>query len=157
MTRSINIIIVVLLLSSAFALAQATTQPTKRYVNTSWRGIALEGYDPVAYFTDSKPVEGSKKIQSTYKGATYYFASDEHKKMFDENPTKYEPQFGGFCAYAVSQNRTADIGPEYWSIIDGKLYLQHNQKAVNLWNQDVTGHLKDADHNWPGIADKNGK
>jgi YHS domain-containing protein len=155
MNRISNIFIATLLLASAVAIAEQPT--TKRYLNVDRHGLALQGYDPVAYFTDKKPVEGDKHISSTYQGATYYFSTGQHKQVFDADPAKYEPQFGGFCAYAVSQNSTASIGPEFWSIIDGRLFLQHNQKAVNLWNQDIPGHLKDADKNWPGINDKNGK
>jgi YHS domain-containing protein len=146
----------VILLCVAF-VAKAEEAAGKRYLNVDRHGLALQGYDPVAYFTDHKPVEGDKHIASTYQGATYYFSTGQHKQLFDADPAKYEPQFGGFCAYAVSQNRTADIGPEFWSIVDGRLLLQHNQKAVKLWNEDAAGHLKDADKNWPGIADKNGK
>jgi YHS domain-containing protein len=155
MSRINTILIATLLLVSAVATADEAT--TKRYLNVDRHGLALQGYDPVAYFTDHKPVEGNKEIASTYRGATYHFASAEHKQLFDADPARYEPQFGGFCAYAVSQDRTASIGPEFWSIIDGRLFLQHNQKAVNLWNEDVPGHLKAADQNWPGINDKNGK
>jgi YHS domain-containing protein len=155
MNRITHIFVATLLLASAVAIAEEPT--TRRYINVDRHGLALQGYDPVAYFTDHKPVEGDAHIKSTYQGATYQFATGQHKQMFDADPAKYEPQFGGFCAYAVSQNHTASIGPEFWSIIDGRLFLQHNDKAVSLWNQDVPGHVKDADKNWPGIADKNGK
>jgi len=141
------------------AFAQSTTAPsaTKRYVNLDWHGVALHGYDPVAYFTQGKPVKGDKKFSSDYRGAIYRFASADDKAMFDTEPTKYEPQFGGFCAYAVSQDRTADIQPDCWSIVDGRLLVQNSPKAVELWNKDVAGHIKSADQNWPAIADKNGK
>src|SRR5436190_17728582 len=116
MNRITHIFVAALLLASAVAIAQEPT--TKRYINVDRHGLALQGYDPVAYCTDHKPVEGDSHIKSTYRGATYYFSTGQHKQLFDADPAKYEPEFGGFCAYAVSQNRTASIGPEFWSIVD---------------------------------------
>lgn len=128
-----------------------------RYVNVDRSGLALQGYDPVAYFTDGKPVKGDASITATYNGATYRFASAEHKAAFERDPSKYEPQFGGFCAYAVSINKTADIDPNFWEIVDGRLILQHNKKAWDLWHKDSASNLQKADANWPGLVQKNGK
>ena len=129
----------------------------KTLINVDATGLALQGYDPVAYFTDNRPVKGDAKITATYRGATYRFASAEHKKMFEANPAKYEPQFGGFCGYAASINKVAPIEVEYFQIIDGRLILQHNEKAWNLWIKDVSGNLKRADQNWPALVEQNGK
>lgn len=161
-THRINAVLIGLsLMLTVHAFAQSTTapapSPAKRYLNLDWHGVALHGYDPVAYFTQGKPIKGDKKFSSDYRGAIYRFASAEDKALFDSDPTKYEPQFGGFCAYAVSQNRTADIQPDCWSIIDGRLLVQNSPKVVELWNKDVSGHLKAADQNWPAIANENGK
>lgn len=138
----------------AFALAAGVPE---RYVNVDRSGLALQGYDPVAYFTDGKPVEGDASIVASYQGATYRFASADHKAMFERDPAKYAPQFGGFCAYAVSINKTASIDPNYWEIVNGRLLLQHNKKAWNLWHKDPSGNLVKADANWPGLAAKNAK
>ena len=129
----------------------------KTLINVDATGLALQGYDPVAYFTDNRPVKGDAKITATYRGATYRFVSAEHKKMFEANPAKYEPQFGGFCGYAASINKVAPIEVEYFQIIDGRLILQHNEKAWNLWIKDVPGNLKRADQNWPALVEQNGK
>ncbi len=136
-----------------FGDALATTRVV---VNKTKDGVALQGYDAVAYLTDNKPVEGSPKLRSRYKGAIYQFATSEHKMMFDADPARYEPQFGGYCGYAASINRLSPIDPKIFQVLDGRLVLQHNQKAWNLWNEDVPGNLAKADANWPGLVDRNG-
>ena len=139
------------------ALVIAAGSANTRYVNVDRDGLALQGYDPVAYFTDGKPVKGDANFVATYEGATYRFASAEHKATFEREPAKHAPQFGGFCAYAVSINKTASIDPNFWEIVDGRLLLQHNKKAWDLWHKDGTGNLQKADMNWPGIAARNAK
>jgi len=119
-------------------------------------GVAIQGYDPVAYFTDNKPVKGNPKISSDYEGAKYFFASAEHKTMFDAAPAKYAPAFGGYCGYAASIDRLSTISPEWFQIINGQLILQHNQKAWDKWNADLEGNVKKANANWPGLIARNG-
>ena len=119
-------------------------------------GVAIEGYDPVAYFTDGKPVAGSASHTSLYGGAIYQFASAEHKQLFDAAPAKYAPQYGGYCGYAASIDRLSPIDPAFWQIVDGRLILQHNQKAFDLFNGDLAGNVAKADRNWPGLVAKNG-
>jgi len=126
-------------------------------LNLDKDGVILDGYDPVAFFTDNKPVMGSPAFQATYGGATYHFANAEHKAMFEKEPGKYEPQFGAFCAYAVSVGRTAPIDVNTFSIIDGRLVVQHNAKALGLWNKDPQLNLKHADKYWPAVAKNGGK
>jgi YHS domain-containing protein len=121
-------------------------------VNIDKSGLALQGYDPVGYFTDSKPVKGSSEFTASYKGATYQFASAEHRDMFQQNPAKYEPQFGGFCGYAASINKLAPIEVDKFQVLHDRLVLQHNQKAWDLWHKDVEGNLKKADANWPTLS-----
>lgn len=133
---------------------QASDQ--KILLNLDRDGVAIQGYDPVAFFTDAKPVMGDPKIRSTHGGAIYWFATAAHKAMFDANPAKYTPQFGGWCAYAASIDTLSPIEPAYWEIVDGRLLLQHNQKAWDLWHKDAAGNLVKADKNWPGLVDKNG-
>ena len=121
-------------------------------VNIDKSGLALQGYDPVGYFTDSKPVKGSSEFTASYKVATYQFASAEHRDMFQQNPAKYEPQFGGFCGYAASINKLAPIEVDKFQVLHDRLVLQHNQKAWDLWHKDVEGNLKKADANWPTLS-----
>lgn len=126
-------------------------------VNVDKKGVILDGYDPVAFFTDNKPVLGSEAFKSTYRGAIYHFASADHKATFDKDPAKYEPQFGAFCAYAVSVGRTAPIDVDTFSIVNGRLVVQHNARAVGLWKKDVQGNLMKADRYWPAVAANGGK
>lgn len=118
---------------------------------SSWTGTAIEGYDPVAYFTDGAPVEGEGEFEHEWMGATWYFASAENRDLFVADPEKYAPQYGGYCAYAVSQGATASIDPEAWRIEDGKLYLNLNKDIQAIWQQDVPGYIAKADGNWPTI------
>lgn len=136
----------------------AATQTSQQRIllNLDSDGRALEGYDPVAFFTDAKPVMGDPKIRSIHGGAVYWFANSAHKEMFDANPAKYEPQFGGWCAYAASIDALSPIEPKYWEIVNGRLLLQHNQKAWDLWHKDAANNLVKADKNWPGLVEKNG-
>ncbi len=136
-----------------FGEALATTRVV---VNKTKDGVALQGYDAVAYQTDNEAVEGFPKYRSRYKGAIYRFASAEHKAMFDAAPAKYEPQFGGYCGYAASIDRLSPIDPKIFQVLDGRLVLQHNPKALNLWNQDVPANLAKADAHWPGLVERNG-
>lgn len=121
-------------------------------VNVDKNGLALQGYDPVAYFTDNKPVKGSAEFTANYKGAIYQFASAEHRDLFNASPAKYEPQFGGFCGYAASINKIATIEVDKFQVLHDRLVLQHNQKAWDLWHKDVEGNLKKADGNWPSLS-----
>lgn len=138
------------------ALADHAPGHMKTLVLKNKEGSAILGYDPVAYFTDNKPAKGSPKFKSNFEGANYYFASAEHKALFDANPAKYAPAYGGYCGYAASINRLSPITPELFQIEDGKLILQHNKKAFDLFNKDLKGNTMKADQNWPGLVAKNG-
>lgn len=129
----------------------------KSFNNVNADGVILDGYDPVAFFTDHKPVKGDPSLSFVFDNATYYFASAEHLSLFKQNPEKYKPQFGGWCAYAVSLGRVAPIDVNTFSIVDGRLFIQHNQRAVDGWNKDVTGNIGKADKYWPQVLDKKGK
>ena len=118
--------------------------------------VAIEGYDPVAYFTDNKPVKGVIKFESDYEGAKYHFLSAEHKALFDSNPAKYAPAYGGYCGYAASIDRLSPVSPEWFQIIDGKLILQHNKKAFDLFNKELKENVMKADQNWPSLVVRNG-
>jgi YHS domain-containing protein len=147
------IFLIVLLLSQFSSFSQ---ENAAFLINTNASGVILDGYDPVAFFTDNKPVKGDPQFQSRYNHAIYYFSSADHKKRFDENPSKYEVQFGGYCAYAVSLGRTAPIDVNTFSIVNGRLVVQHNQKAVDGWNKDVQGNLILADKYWPEVVKNKG-
>ncbi|MDF2367056.1 YHS domain-containing (seleno)protein [Sneathiella sp.] len=152
MTRLINLRSVAIALFVA-VLSLTTIQAAsaeKLYYSTLF-GTAVEGYDVVAYFTDGKPVEGSKDHSAEWKGVDWYFASDEHKKMFEANPEKYAPQYGGYCAWAVSQGYTASTVPEAWKIVDDKLYLNYSKGVQSTWEEDIPGNIGLANNNWPGI------
>jgi hypothetical protein len=114
-------------------------------------GVAIKGYDPVAYFTDSKPIKGSPQFTFQWKGAAWHFASAAHRDEFAKSPEKYAPQYGGYCAYGVSQNHTAPIDPEAWTVIDGKLYLNYSQGVKKTWSKEIPKHLEQADRNWPAL------
>ncbi|MGD1893307.1 MAG: YHS domain-containing (seleno)protein, partial [Cyclobacteriaceae bacterium] len=112
---------------------------------------AIQGYDPVAYFTDQKPVKGSDEHTYEWKGATWYFASAENVQAFEANPEQYAPQYGGYCAYAVANGYTAKIDPEAWKIVDGKLYLNYNKKVQADWEANQANFIQQANQNWPKV------
>lgn len=116
-------------------------------------GAAIRGYDPVAYFTRNKPVEGSAEHTADYKGVQWRFASAENRDLFAADPEKYAPQYGGYCAWAVSNNYTASTDPHAWSIKDGKLYLNFSKFVRTRWAIDKAGNIAKADANWPGLRD----
>ncbi len=120
-------------------------------VNKDGKGLAVHGYDVVTYFTDGKPVKGGTGITHQWNGATWLFASKEHRDAFAADPERFAPQYGGYCAKAVSEDQTADIDPEAWKIVDGKLYLNYSLKVRRLWEEDIPGRIKRADANWPGL------
>ena len=115
-------------------------------------GIALHGFDPVAYFTQNKAVLGKPKLTAKYQGVTYEFASKEDKAAFMADPEKYVPQFGGFCAYAASVGAKADADPHEFVVSNGKLYVNNSDRALELFQKDVAGNIEKADHNWPSVA-----
>jgi len=130
---------------------------TKTLLNLDKVGVAIQGYDPVAFFTDGKPVKGSDQFISKHGGAVYKFASAEHKAQFDQQPAKYAPEFGGYCAYGVSRNKLVEIDVDAFQIIEGKLILQYSKGVRNDFNKDQSGNLAKAKKNWVGLFEKNGK
>ena len=145
------------LLFAVALILSMTTNAQKHFNNVDANGVILDGYDAVAFFTDNKPVKGDAMFQYKYEDAVYNFASQEHLDLFKSNPDKYKPQFGAWCAYAVSLGRIAPIDVNTFSIVDGRLFIQHNQRAVNGWNKDVTGNIGKADKYWPAVTAKHGK
>lgn len=123
-------------------------------INTDAQGLALAGYDPVAYFDTGKPTHGMATITASYDGAHYLFASEAHRKTFLADPKKYLPEFGGFCAVGTSFKEKVDIDPETGKVVKGKLYVNSNPKAQALFDKDTSGTIERAEHNWPSVKDK---
>ena len=121
-------------------------------VNVDSNGVILKGYDAVAYFTQGKPVKGDPAIKSTYDGATYLFASAADKAVFDKNPAKYVPQYGGFCAYGVSVGVLSDIEGPGGFVHDGKLYVCGDEAAGKSFRSDLKRKIAKADANWPKLV-----
>ncbi len=144
-----TIMLSAIMTASAFAIDPVYT--------STFGNQAIKGYDTVAYFTEGKPVKGKKEFSYEYLDAEWRFASAENLETFKADPTKYAPQFGGYCAYAVSQNTTASIKPELWAIVDGKLYLNYSNSVQKRWDGDREGFIKAAQENWKGILCANGK
>jgi YHS domain-containing protein len=138
-------------------LATPLLAQTKTLLNLDKKGLALQGYDPVAFVTQGKPIKGDMEFKSAYHGAIYNFASAEDKALFDKEPAKYEPAFGGFCAYGVSHNKLVEIDPEAFQVVNGRLLLQYSKGVRNDFNKDTHGNLTKADANWPGLVERKGK
>jgi YHS domain-containing protein len=136
-----------LLMGAGSAWAQSTPS-----LNLDAQGVAVKGYDPVAYFTMSKPVKGSPNFSARHEGATYWFASAEHRSAFTAQPDKYVPQYGGYCAYGVSQGAKPDIDPTAFAVVDGKLYLNLNASVQSRWTKDAAGYIKAADEKWKTLG-----
>jgi YHS domain-containing protein len=123
-------------------------------INTDKLGVAIKGYDAPAYFTTGKPVKGTEEFSYQWKEAVWWFSSREHRGLFAKEPERYAPRYGGYCAYAVSRGYTADIDPEAWTIVQGKLYLNFSKNVREKWRKDIPGNIRKANKNWPGVLDK---
>lgn len=117
-------------------------------------GLAVRGYDVVAYFTDGQPTVGSAKHATVFENATYRFANEKHLKAFERDPERYVPRYGGYCAYGVSVGAKFDGDPQLWRIVDGQLYLNLNEDIQLTWLEDVPSNIEKADRNWSKIASK---
>ena len=136
----------------ATLVGQAAFAASPEVFNTN--GVAINGYDPVAYFTDGQPVVGTKSHALKWMGAVWLFSSQENMATFEADPHEFAPQYGGYCAWAVSQGYTAPTDPKAWHIEDGKLYLNYNADVQTNWLKDIPGHIASADKNWPSIIAK---
>lgn len=116
-------------------------------------GIAVDGTDVVGYFTQGEPVAGDAAITHDWMGATWRFSTEENRAAFAADPERYAPQYGGYCAYAVSEGYTASTVPEAWSIVDDKLYLNFSPRIQRRWSRDIPGRIAAADANWPGVLE----
>ena len=140
----------------ALGLLSAVLSPAsaKSEINASFLGsVAIEGADTVAYFTEGKAVKGSSAFTHQWKGATWRFKNAANRDAFAASPEKYSPQFGGYCAWAVSQGYTAGIVPEAWKIVRGKLYLNNSKGVQVRWAKDIPGNIAKAESQWPGVLE----
>lgn len=150
-TVALALVTIVAFLFSSFVAA------AKPEIYSHKRKGAVKGIDVVAYFSlepGAKAVKGDKKITYDYKDATFRFATEENRALFVKNPEKYIPQYGGYCAFAVSKNFTTSIRPDSWTIVDGKLYLNHNSASRKYWRKDRDKKIALADANWPAVLSK---
>ena len=138
------------LLSMALLLALGAAVACAGEYNES-DGVAIHGYDPVAYQTEQRPVPGEAAFTAEYKGSTFRFRSAVNRDAFLAQPDRYAPQFGGFCAFGVSRGYKADISPEAFSVVDGKLYLNYNAEVKARWSGDIPGYLAKARDQWPAV------
>lgn len=148
-----NVFVAAVLFLSVSAIAQQAKRLAHFNVENK---LAIQGYDPVAYFKQGKAVKGKKELSASYQGVVYYFANETDKAAFLKNPTAYEPQYGGWCAFAMGDyGEKVEIDPETFKILDGKLYLFYNKFLTNTlksWNKNETKLKKNADANWEKLT-----
>ena len=152
MNRSVLLASIALALSSSLALADSTISQVDPVASINTKDeLAVHGYDAVSYFTDGKPQHGAAQFEYMWHGARWQFVSAQHRDQFAKNPERYEPQFGGYCALAVSLGRIADGDPEQWAVVNDKLFLNNNPRAKAAWDEDRPGNIVLGQHNWPLI------
>jgi len=139
------------ILALAFLVLPVTLQAQS---NVDSSGLALKGYDPVAYFSEKKPVPGKTEFTVRHEDATYRFASAANRDAFAAAPAKYAPQYGGYCAFGMASGYKAPIEPDAWTVAEGKLYLNYSQSVRRQWSSDVPGYVRKADANWPTVRAK---
>ncbi len=140
------VLLVSLAIVSAMAAEPINTLEKSGFFGYEPSGVAIRGFDTVAYFTDDKPVEGSDKFTTEWQGAIWKFASQEHLDMFRENSGKYAPQYGGYCAYGVAQDSLVKIEGDNWTIVDDKLYLNYDDNLQEKWEKDIYGFIEEANN-----------
>lgn len=133
---------------------EATKEKASDETQQNVNGVILSGYDAVSYFTENKAVKGYAGISALHEGAIYHFRSVENRDLFKANPTKYAPQYGGFCAYGVAINRKFSIDPTVFAIVDDKLYVNNSAAVSETWTEDRAEYITDADKNWVDIKSK---
>lgn len=141
-------------IAAAFAGLSAAVAAQPEVQTDRFSDLAVDGYDPVAYFTTGAPTKGEAAFTYEYNGAKWRFVSAENVEKFKAEPEAYAPQYGGYCAWAVSQDYTAPGNPKNWKIVGGKLYLNYNDKVQADWEKDIPGFIEKADANWPAVLKK---
>ncbi len=139
------------LLVSVIVLA-TYAQTSSAYYNQD--GVAIKGYDPVAYFADNVATKGEKKFSFSWQASEWHFKTEANREAFKKDPAKYAPQFGGYCAYGTSQDHKSTTDPKAFTIMDNKLYLNYNPKVKEMWIKDSKGNIEKADSNWVHLKNK---
>ncbi|MCC5985022.1 MAG: YHS domain protein [Rhodobacteraceae bacterium] len=137
---------------AATLLAPALPVPARAQAVFAEGGLALRGYDPVAYFTEGAPRRGLETYSTHWQGAEWRFATAAHRAAFVADPAAHAPQYGGYCAWAVAEGYLAPVDPEAWAIVEGRLYLNFNTRIQRRWARDIPGFIARADANWPGLG-----
>ena len=140
-------LLAIVIASGLFASCNAKKSET---VYSSEKG-AINGYDPVSYFTEGKPVRGNNEYTYNWNNAVWHFSTKQNQQDFMSNPEKYAPQYGGYCAFGCSEGHKAPTDPDAWTIVDNKLYLNYDTSVKALWKKDIPGHIQKANSNWPKI------
>ena len=139
-----------LLLMVTFMFSNQAFSENPIYTGT-FSSVAVSGYDTVAYFTENKAVKGDDDFSAKYKGAKWYFSSQQNLLKFEKEPEKYAPQYGGYCAWAVAHNKFAKGDPKYWTVVNGKLYLNYDEDILKQWLADKEKQIVHADAKWPAL------
>jgi YHS domain-containing protein len=139
--------------AAAFLTAALTAAGQLSAINTNRTQLAIHGYDAVAYTTNAA-VRGDAQFEHRWNGAVWRFATAANRERFAAEPEKYAPQFGGYCAWAVSRGYTADIDPEAFRIVDGRLYLNYSKSVRRMWERDIPGNIAKAEAHWPAVLSK---
>ena len=145
---------IMLFIGISAALASCSKVSTFAKVNADESGVAIKGFDAVAYFAVENAVAGNKNYEYAWNGAKWLFANAENLEKFKQNPEAYAPQFGGYCSYAVSKGYTADGDPMAWKIVDGKLYLNYNPDVKTMWEKEQATNIDKGRQNWAGFETK---
>jgi len=140
--------------AAVLLLGMLVTPLAAQAVNADGSGLALYGYDPVAYHTEQRAVEGARTLTLSHEGVTYRFASPENRDAFQEDPARYLPAYGGYCAYGVANGYKVKVDPEAFAIVGGRLYLNYSKSVQRRWLKDTTDYIATADGNWAALKDK---
>jgi len=154
MMRVLRIVTLMVFAGSAAGLGLTVAAVGEPVVFQTDEGVAIRGYDPVAYFHEGKPVKGDPAHTVAYEGATWQFASAENRELFAADPGKYAPAYGGYCAYGMAKGGKVPIDPAAWKIVDGTLYLNVNKKVQGWWEADIPTFIAEADANWVDLKNK---
>ncbi len=146
---SVSGLLAILAILVMVGLAKAGEPP--EHVNVDPDGFSVNRYDPVAYFTEGRPVRGNPEIYGEYQGVKYAFSSESNRQLFLDDPEKYVPQYGGYCAYGLAQGAKSDVDPEVWDIVDGKLYLMVSGGTQSVWQKRKKAYIELANKAWRSI------
>ena len=150
-SRSICSFSAILVLFVVIGVANAAEVP--EHINVDSEGYSIDRYDPVAYFTEGRPLRGKREFNAEYQGAKYAFSSEINREQFLSDPDKYVPQYGGYCAYGVVHGGKSEVDPEVWEVVDGKLYLMISGGTKSIWQKRKKAYIQMADKAWQSIID----